>query len=713
MKFLLIAAAAVAALALYMLALASANTSRLSEHYNQLLILNGLVAGGLVGLVGYQLWQLKGKLRAGVFGSKLTLRLVLMFALVAVLPGALVYLVSFQFLNKSIETWFDVRVDSALDRGLNLGQVALDNVRVEQERIAGQIARQLSGKRSEELVVELGRLRDQHSVQQVAVYTPRGTLLAFAGSELPSAPTLVELGQVKSGPVSSIDSSTDHSLLVRVLTAFNSKAGGIGSDPRLLLLVQPVPRQLAEDADVLDSIRSEYKALSLSRGSLRLIYTVTLTLTLLLALLSVLSLAFFLSDRLSAPLSVLAAGTRAVAQGDFSQRQAVQSRDELGILTLQFNRMTRQLAEARDSVERQQHALAATNEYLESLLANLTAGVLAFDHGLQLRSANGSAERILGIDLSTLVGRRLSDWGEIQPALAAIARQVKQGFQHSDDPAWQAEIEYDGPSGRRMLLARGSLLPSSLHGFVMVFDDVTDLLQAQRQAAWGEVARRLAHEIKNPLTPIQLSAERLQLKLSDKLATPDADMLARSTQTIVNQVAALKNMVEDFKEYARAPKPMLSRLDLNGLVREVLTLYESSGWVDAKLADGPLWVEGDATRLRQVLHNLLQNAQDAVASHDRSDDASKPRIEVTTEANEKKINLTVQDNGSGFPADMLGRVFEPYVTTKAKGTGLGLAIVKKICEEHRGGVTVQNREPHGAMVSIELPRLQEGMGEKA
>ncbi|NLR76570.1 sensor histidine kinase [Leeia aquatica] len=699
MKRLVILAALVTGIMLYLLASAAANGSRLSNHYNLLLLLNGVVAVGLLALVGWQLWDLRKKLKAGVFGSKLTLRLVLMFGLVAVLPGALVYTVSFQFLTRSIETWFDVRVDTALDRGLNLGQVALDHVRQEQERVALSIARQLNEAKDADLLSLLGRLREQQDIAQLGIFTSRGSLLAYAGSESPAQPAQNELLQARSGPWSVVENAAEneHELKVRVLVAL--KPGGLGGDGRMLLLQQPVSRQLADDAEVLENIRRDYKTLALSRGNLQLIYSVTLTLSLLLILLLVMALAFYLSSRLSAPLSVLAAGTRAVAQGDFSQRQTVLSKDELGVLTLQFNRMTRQLAEARDSVEQQQQALAAANEYLASLLANLTAGVLAFDAGFGLRSSNAGADAILGVPMHELQGTALAAWGRRMPQLAEFAQRVVEGFNGVGQDSWHAQLELVGPRGSQVLLLRGSRMPGAGHGFVLVFDDITDLMQAQRQAAWGEVARRLAHEIKNPLTPIQLSAERLQHKLSDKLAQPDADMLARSTQTIVNQVAALKNMVEDFKEYARAPKTVLQMLDLNALVREVLTLYESSGWVQARLCDRAVLVMGDATRLRQVLHNLLQNAQDAVSG------AEAPCIEVRLQGAETSATLVVQDNGAGFPPDMLARVFEPYVTTKAKGTGLGLAIVKKICEEHHGSVSIQNREPQGASVTLVLPRV--------
>jgi nitrogen fixation/metabolism regulation signal transduction histidine kinase len=419
-------------------------------------------------------------------------------------------------------------------------------------------------------------------------------------------------------------------------------------------------------------------------------------LSLLLALLCALVLAIVFSERLSAPLVLLAAGTRAVAQGDFSQRHPVRSHDELGILTASFNTMTTQLEEARGAAMRNHQQLEGAKAYVESILAKLSAGVLSFDSERRLRSANPSAGVILGVDLEPLMGVRLEDWRERESRLAEISAQMVLAIQAGGDESWEKQVELE--SGRKVLLMRGSALAGSEAGFVVVFDDVTRLLQAQRFAAWGEVARRLAHEIKNPLTPIQLSAERLAHRLADKLLASDAEMLARSTQTIVKQVAQLKGMVDAFSQYARAPETSLQPLDLNTVVREVLTLYEAQRPAITLELDGSLpAVQGDPARLRQVIHNLLQNAEQAITER------SSPRITVRTRLDGASARLSVLDNGPGFPPEMLARAFEPYITTKAKGTGLGLAIVKKIVEEHNGSIEISNVPGSGAQVSILLP----------
>jgi len=389
-----------------------------------------------------------------------------------------------------------------------------------------------------------------------------------------------------------------------------------------------------------------------------------------------------------------------VAQGDFSPRQAIYSGDELGVLTQSFNRMTRQLDEARRETERHRAELESARGYLESILANLSTGVLVFDRRFVLRTVNEGALTILNDDFDGLVSAAVEVW----PRQQVLGSFIREQFAATGEPEWQAQLELERPNGMpQVLLLRGSRLPeASGGGDVVVFDDVTRLIAAQRSAAWGEVARRLAHEIKNPLTPIQLSAERLQLKLADKLANGDADMLARSTQTIINQVQAMKRMVDDFRDYARLPAPEVAPLDLNGLIREVLGLYEgSSAIIEADLADDLGSVLGDATQLRQIIHNLLRNAEDALEGRERG------RIILRTEHGVRHAHLSIADNGPGFPVELLPRIFEPYVTTKARGTGLGLPIVRKIVDEHQGSIEISNAPEGGARIDIRLPLVKE------
>jgi len=646
---------------------------------------------------------LRRRLNARVFGSKLTLRLVLLFALVAVLPGALVYAVSVQFLSRSIESWFDVRVEKALEGGLSLGRVNLDNMLKDLRRKAESMTLVLSERATTRQLATLNTLREQAAVNEATLLRTDGSVIAFSSAdstslvpELPS-PSVVRRVRMQE-PYSAIEAVGEGGLQLRVLVPVNDVTGAT----LLLQLIQPVPPALARDAQTVQEIYRDYQELSLSRVGLKRLYGLTLTLSLLLALLSALLLAILFSGRLSAPLGVLAAGTRAVAQGDFSLRHTVRSHDELGLLTESFNIMTMQLADAQADAQRNQDQVAAAKAYLESVLGNLSAGVMSFDAESRLRSANRSAEQILGVDAGELISTHPNEWADREPRLAAVGNAVREALVKGRDEPWETQVELSGAAGQQVLLLRGSRLSAGTEtGMVLVFDDITRMRQAQRLAAWGEVAQRLAHEIKNPLTPIQLSAERMQHRLTDKLPSEEAEILKRSTKTIVNQVAALKAMVDAFSLYARSPVADLQPLDLNLLTREVMGLYESSrSAMQLELAaDLPL-VSGDTAKLRQVIHNLLQNAEQAVSN------VVGARIVVRTEATDAGAQLTMRDNGPGFPEALLGRVFEPYVTTRSRGTGLGLAIVKKIVEEHNGTITVANNPSGGASVTINLPRAR-------
>jgi nitrogen fixation/metabolism regulation signal transduction histidine kinase len=469
---------------------------------------------------------------------------------------------------------------------------------------------------------------------------------------------------------------------------------------RFLQLAQPVPDALAANAERVQDVYRDYQELSLGRQGLTRIYAMTLTLTLLFALFTAIAMAFVQARRLSAPLSILAEGTQAVAAGDYTPRQSVASHDELGILTRSFSRMTRQLDEARRDTERHRAEVESARAHLESILANLSAGVLAFDRQFRLRTVNAGAQTILDDSFAGLIGEAVDAWRRQQ----ALGQAIRRAFAEHGRREWQTQIELGRPGDLpRILSLRGTELPEGTGGgFVVVFDDVTQLVAAQRSAAWGEVARRLAHEIKNPLTPIQLSAERLQLKLAGRLDGSEAEMLDRSTQTIISQVQAMKRMVNEFSDYARLPPPTLARVDLNALIREVLGLYETSRAVIATDLDASLPpILGDATQLRQIIHNLLRNAEEAQES------SPSPSILLATKRAGEMAEFTVTDAGSGFPKEWMGRVFEPYVTTKAGGTGLGLAIVKKIVDEHQGRIRINNRVPAGAEVGLLLPLAPE------
>jgi nitrogen fixation/metabolism regulation signal transduction histidine kinase len=703
MRTLLIVGGALAGVLLFLLATASANTSLFAEHYPILLALNAALAALLAGLVGWQLVGLARKYRGRVFGSRLTLRFLVLFALMALAPGLLVYTVSVQFLTKSIESWFDVKVDAALEGGMRLGQGAIDQMLTELNGKARAMALELADRAPAQQGLLLNRLREQASVQEVVLVSGSGTLIASATEDmskfLPDMPGAQALRQARSNrSYLTIDAPPGKPLAVRVVVPVTTLA--LGDESRYLQLRQTVPEAFARSAGAVERAYRDYRELALSRQGLKRIYIVTLTLALLMALFAAVALAVILSSRLSSPLANLAKATQAVARGDFSRHAPVTSRDELGVLTESFNSMTRQLDEARRVVESNRVALETAKAHLESILANLSAGVLVFDRDLRLSISNHGAQAILVAELGALAGKPLEAW---QGALASFAQSVREAFLTHGTERWQLELGLKGTG--KTLLARGAVLPEATGGgYVLVFDDITQLIQAQRSTAWAEVARRLAHEIKNPLTPIQLWAERLEMKLTGRLPPEEAETLKRSTQNIVDQVTAMKAMVDDFGDYARLPAPLLAGLDLNSLVSDVLSLYEhSSVSIRKRLASDLPPVRADSAQIRQVIHNLVQNAQDAL-EHVRQG-TGEPAIEVRTELVGERARLSISDNGGGFPEEMMARVFEPYVSTKPKGTGLGLAIVKKIVDEHHGEVTIENRPERGASVNVLLPLI--------
>ncbi|HEX4928680.1 MAG TPA: ATP-binding protein [Burkholderiales bacterium] len=686
MKLLLIVGGTIAAIGLFLLATASSDTTLFSRQYPLLVALNAGLAALLAALLAYQLVVMARRYRARVFGTRLTLRLLLRFAALAVLPGIVVYAVSVQFITRSIETWFDVKVDAALEGGINIGQQAIDQMLLELLGKARAMALELAERPASQVMAQLERLRAQAGVQEAVVLTASGRPIASATEDVtrlvPDLPSAALLRQARSNRgYTSVDAPEGRSLSLRAIVPLEPRA--LAEEVRFVQLRASVPASFARNAEAVEAAYRDYRELAISRDGLKRIYVVTLTFALLMALFVAVGTAVTQSNRLAEPLATLAQAMQAVARGDFSRRAAVTSRDELGVLTESFNSMTGQLDEARRVVEVNRAALEASKSRLENILANLSAGVLVFDHQLELSISNHGAQAILG-------GER-----------DAFAELVREHFLEQGEAPWQLDLQLKGTG--KMLHAQGAPLPRATGGgYVLVFDDITQLINAQRAIAWAEVARRLAHEIKNPLTPIQLSAERLEMKLAERLSREDAETLKRATGTIVSQVSALKAMVDDFRDYARLPPPVFGPLDLNRLVSEVLALYETSAVpVLRRLSPGLPLVWADGAQIRQVIHNLVQNAQDALENERQP--SAHAAIEVRTELAGDRVRLAVSDNGAGFPEALMDRIFEPYVTTKPRGTGLGLAIVKKIVDEHHGSVAIENRPSRGASVSVLLP----------
>jgi len=629
---------------------------------------------------------------------------------------------------------------------LNLGRAALESSLRDLRLKAAGVSEELADMSDSLIAARLPKIIERNQLQEAIVVNSSGKLVASTNTKLtrllPELPTPSMLARAHSSegfgvidgmPGADKDGLMPEQIRLRVIVPIRSDGSlfKLRGDARYLLLVQPVPEKLSVNAEALRVAYSEYQERSLARTGLRKFFLVTLTLVLLLAIFAAMVSAFLLASDFAQPLLLLAEGTKAVAQGNLSPRPIMATPDELGTLTQSFNIMTMQLSDAREAVERNRHALEDAKAYLESVLANMSAGVIVFDEQWQLVTFNASAERILRLELKPLLGTAMS----LIPALSAFRDPVMRSFSRlnaqaaadrseGDAQHWQQQIEIPRERGSNYsdstditLLARGSHLPVGAgRGYIIVFDDITDVISGQRSIAWAEVARRLAHEIKNPLTPIQLSAERLHMKLQPKLAGDDVALLERGTNTIVNQVVAMQQMVDNFRDYAKTPPPLLQALDLNALISEILELYsgmEISDAIQPVLQPNLPIILGDATQMRQVVHNLLQNAQDAVADIRRS--GREPAIHIVTEAFDypdaggqprTAVRLTVSDNGPGFDPALIKRAFEPYVTSKPKGTGLGLPVVKKIIDEHGGRIEVQNRKDGpGAKVLILLMKL--------
>jgi len=700
---LIILASLAGLVSLALLLASTRNTDALAASLPWLVGLNALLLLLVVGLVSAQLWDLARRRRSGAFGSRLMTRLVLLFSLLAVLPGALVYGVSVYFLRSSIDSWFDVRIERAIDGGLSLGRGAVDKLLDTLHRRGATLAFDLAEAQPSEHFERLSEVVDSTTVREATLYDARGAVLMVVGGRfqqqvapsLPIAPLLANLRTQRQ--YSGVQTGDDGALVLR--SVYWVTPARPGQEPRILELQQPVPAEIAAEAEKVETGWAEYQSLTLARGSLKQLFFLSLTLALGLAGMVAVAIGIYLADRLSAPLAQLGLGTAAVAGGDLTVQLRVHGRDELGRLAGSFNRMTQQLREARADLIDQQATLAATNAYLQALLENLSSGVLVFGRDRSLRSSNALAAERLGLagattaELDAALGGRGT--GGIAALGAALREQVIAASGH-----WSLEHRLASRQGERVLLLRGSPLKDmSEGGHVVVFDDITDLVQAQRDFAWAEVARRLAHEIKNPLMPIRLSAERLEHKLAPRLAPADALVLQRATATIVGEVDAMKQMVRDFADFSRpATAQAPQAVDLAALTEEVLGLYdELEPILERQIEPGLPALEGHPTQLRQVLHNVLANAKDALEGQ------PDPQLRLELRRAEAGVELALTDNGSGFPEALITRAFEPYTTTKEKGTGLGLAIVRKLVESHGGRVSIGNVEPHGARVRIFFP----------
>lgn len=699
MRRLLTFIAVLGMLALYVLALATGHASKLAQYFWWILTFSAALLGILLTILISQLWKLWLDRRRRVFGSQTAIRLAKMFMLVAILPGLFLFGVSAQFISHSIDSWFGNETEEALERSLNLSKSALDLALDTSVRKAAAVQVALIGEMSlqQDAKQALGQLSANSGFDQLALYDSQ-TLSPAAEYREPDAdklppPELTRdiLEQVKTTGSARSVANVGHTLYAQGWLALPELHG----QHYILFFRQPVQKQVADDVTLIEAARARYAEISYAKQGLQTFFLFTLLMATLLAILLALVIALFFAQRFTAPILSLAAGARSVAQGDYSQQLAVYRNDELGRLTTLFNHMT---AELNASHIRQE----AARHYLECVLSSLTSGVVTLDDQGYLKACNSSAGQILMLDLAACRETSVHEWHKLGVA-EALAAQVLLAILPTVDSDKPVQLTYAAPDESRILLGKATRLPEDNGaGTVLVFDDVTALVQAQKEAAWGEVAQRLAHEIRNPLTPIQLSAERLAWKLDGKLDDKDAAMLERATNTIVNQVAAMKDMVEAFRNYAKAPKLKLERIDLNVLAAELLVLYEGSNCTfEADFSNIEAVVEADPGAMRQVLHNILKNGAEAAAADEQ------PKVLIQTAVQDDKVLLNICNNGKSFSEDMLLHAFDPYVTDKPGGTGLGLPVVKKIIEEHKGRISLANRPEGGACVKITLPLLME------
>ncbi|SJM90185.1 Multi-sensor signal transduction histidine kinase [Crenothrix polyspora] len=688
---------------LQLMSSATQESSQLSAMYSWLLIVNALGSVVLLGLVGANIYSLTRQLKKREAGSRLTTRMISLFVLLALAPAIIVFYFSMQFLHQGFDSWFNVEIDRAMEDALELSQTSLDQRMRWHLRQTQQLAEKLEETSESMASFEMENLLDQSGSSEMTLFSRQGRIIASSSTNpsdiLPSLPDEHAWLQLRrNGEFVTLAPIRDNELMIRVMVTIKAQ------EPYYLQALYTVPTRIADLADSVEFAFVRYQEMNFLRDSLKLSFSLTLSLVLLMSMLAAIWVAFISIRNIIAPVKELVKGTQAVASGHYDQQLPVVTHDDLGFLVESFNDMTHRIAMARDETKQAGFIVENQRAYLETILANLTAGVISFDVEYKIRTANQAAYRIFHVHVSHFIGQTLLEVAEIYSELAEPLKSIQRLLGQTDD-IWQHRIAFLGPNGRQELLCRGTPLFSQVGvrvGAVVVFDDVTNLIQAQKNAAWGEVARRLAHEIKNPLTPIQLSAERLQHKLASKLDPADADILQRSTATIVQQVEAMKEMVDDFSEYAKPSKKETVDINLPTLVQEVLALYTLRLGVRFKVdydETGLLIIKGDPISMRQVLHNLIKNALEAIDGSGQIDIIVHRVQKNSTDF----IEIGLYDDGPGIKDEQLETIFEPYVTSKAKGTGLGLAIVKKIIEQHGGAIWIDTTRDIGVGFIIQLP----------
>ena len=700
MKYVITIVAFIGIALLILLAKAISNSELISsDSFRILLGLNILFICSLIILIASQIFRLLQGVKKEITGSRLTLRLVLSFALMGIIPVLIVYLVSVNFLTKSIESWFDVKVESALEGGLTLGQKTIDILMSDIELKGKSIAYSIGNADPDQRNKVLSDLRAKFGVQDAVIFDQNSMIIEVSSEKndlIPPIPKIGDLERGAQGFFGRIEEKGGEQIYLKTFTPILSK--NVISKRLILQLTQPIPKSIASLALSVESVYEEYQQLTYSRNSLKIIYILTLTLVVLLALLSSVAGSFVISRRFSSPLAMLADATRQISKGNYKKIISKQGKDEIGVLISSFNSMTSQLEAAKKNSEKDRERVEIARTFLETILAHLTTGVIVLDEKKIIRLNNISASKLLlkkenamnNVPLRKIIPNNslfkpLYDFVESYIDSEKNKKEISQEFKLNKDK-----------HERTIMLQITPLNEKKSQSYVLVIDDISAVTQAQRHSAWGEIARRLAHEIKNPLTPIQLSAERIQHKFKNKLSKEDSDILERSTKVIVNQVNALKIMVNEFSEYARPPKILKDEVRIDELIDEVVGLYEIDKIIKIRKDKNIPIIYADENKLRQVIINLLENSQDALK------EIKNPKIDIYIKGKVNEVELIIEDNGIGIPDEIIGRIFEPYVTSKKTGTGLGLAIVYKIIEEHEGEIKIKRINKSGTRVTVNL-----------
>jgi len=715
MKYLITSVAIIGVGFLILLAQSLSNNNLVSnDTFLVLLAISVAFVLCLFFLILFQIFKLLQSVKKEITGSKLTLRLVISFGMMVLIPVLIVYLVSVNFLTKSIESWFDVRVESALEGGLTLGQntidILIDDIQLKGKSIAYAISNKPFEKR-EEILIDL---REKFSIASAVLYKSDGNISAISQSNSTintTTLTLEDLTKGKSGYFVRIEEAKENNLVLKAFIPIfynnkNQTTDLIGLE-EILMLSQPIPESIANVAVSVESVFEEYQQLRYSRNSLKIIYTLTLTIVLMLAILTSVAISFVISRRFTRPLSLLAEATNQIAKGNYKKIIPEIGKDELGRLVKSFNSMTYQLDTATKNSKKDRKRLEDARTFLDTTLTNLVTSIIVIDEDQKIKLYNKSAAKLLNFKLSNMIGEKLKNAiKEVKKFDLVISFIDKALKEHNESINISKEIVLDSLKEEKTLILKlSSFQESSGISYILVLDDISVVAKAQRQIAWSEIARRLAHEIKNPLTPIQLSAERVQNKIIDKLNKTDKDLLNKSTNTIIKQVDALKLMVNEFSEYSRSPTIVRKKIDITNLIDEVSYLYSDQNFTIKKnYPKKRREIRIDENKFRQVLINIFDNSKSAL------ENIKNPRINITVKYDDNFFRLKFEDNGMGVPKDIIERIYEPYVTSKKIGTGLGLAIVYKIIEEHSGSIEIKNVNPGGAAISITLPIKESKIG---